>query len=140
MIDSFNLSHVYGSTHVDGQTLDIILTHGLSVGDVKIHNLALSDHMPMTCTVTIPCVTPNTLFTCRQVWKLNVQYSLKQPSTLVRLIQLRAKYFVDLLLSYCSNPTISFSTINSVLNPATTCPALSTITCGDLLKYFCAEI
>lgn len=49
MIDSFNLiEHVSGSTHVHRHTLDLILTYGLPVGDVKIHNLAISDHMPVT--------------------------------------------------------------------------------------------
>lgn len=62
MIDSFNLTqHVYGSTHVHGHTLDLILTYELAIEIVKIHDLAISDHLPITCTVTIPGVIRNTV-------------------------------------------------------------------------------
>lgn len=52
----------------------------------------------------------------------------------------KRKYFADLISRYHSNSNILFNTINSVLNPITTCPVLYTITCEDLLNFFVQKI
>ncbi len=46
VIDSFNfVQHVQGPTHEKGHTLDLILSLGLSVGDIETQNSVFSDHM-----------------------------------------------------------------------------------------------
>lgn len=46
--DSFNLVQcVTGPTHEHGHTLDLVLSHGLSVSSLEICENALLDHMPV---------------------------------------------------------------------------------------------
>jgi len=52
LIESFDLVQwVTGPTHQQGHTLDLILTHGLSVSDITISNANFSDHMPVLFSV-----------------------------------------------------------------------------------------
>lgn len=52
LIDSFDfVQWVSGPTHVQGHTLDLILSRGLSVLNIKIGEPGLSDHMPILFSV-----------------------------------------------------------------------------------------
>lgn len=48
MLDSFNLTQsVVGSTHLQGHTLDLVLSWGVPVCEPVIENIGLSDHYIM---------------------------------------------------------------------------------------------
>ncbi len=56
---SFNfVQWVSGPTHLQGHTLDLILTHGLSVLDITISNATFSDHMPVSFSIPYLGQTP----------------------------------------------------------------------------------
>ena len=56
LIDSFNLVQcVSGPTHEHGHTLDLVLSHGLSVFNLKICENVISDHMPVVFEVAFSC-------------------------------------------------------------------------------------
>ncbi|XP_034562467.1 uncharacterized protein LOC117829052, partial [Notolabrus celidotus] len=56
LIDSFNLVQcVSGPTHERGHTLDLVLSHGLSVSNVEICDNVFSDHMPVLFDVDFSC-------------------------------------------------------------------------------------
>ncbi len=49
LIDSFDLAQLVNvPTHMHGHTLDLVLSHGLSVRDFAIDDHAISDHKPIT--------------------------------------------------------------------------------------------
>ncbi len=54
LIDSFDLAQfVNVPTHVHGHTLDLVLSHGLTVCDLEIEDHVISDHKPIVFTVPI---------------------------------------------------------------------------------------
>ncbi len=54
LIDSFDLAQLVNfPTHTHGHTLDLVLSHGLSVRDFAIDDHAISDHKPITFRVPI---------------------------------------------------------------------------------------
>ncbi len=56
LIDSFNLVQwVCGPTHEHEHTLDLVLSHGLSVSNVEICESVISDHMPVLVEVALSC-------------------------------------------------------------------------------------
>ena len=56
LIDSFNLVQcVSGPTHEHGHTLDLVLSHGLSVSNLEICDDLISDHMPVLFEVAFSC-------------------------------------------------------------------------------------
>ncbi len=58
LIVSFNfVQHVQGPTHEKGHTLDLILSLGLSVGDIEIQNSVFSDHIFILIRIFTSCVT-----------------------------------------------------------------------------------
>ncbi len=59
LIESFDIVQwVSGPTHSQGHTLDLILTHGLSVLDITISNATFSDHIPVSFSVLYLGQTP----------------------------------------------------------------------------------
>ena len=48
----YNLS---GPIHEHGHTLDLVLSHGLSVSNLETCDNAISDHMPVLFEVVFPC-------------------------------------------------------------------------------------
>lgn len=66
-IDSFNLQQwVNSPTHTLGHTLDLILTHGLSVTDVMVFDSLISDHFPIMFTMCLPEPSQRKIPTTRQ--------------------------------------------------------------------------
>ena len=56
LIDSFNLVQcVSGPTHEHGHTLDLVLSHGLTVCNLEICDNVFSDHMPILFDVGFSC-------------------------------------------------------------------------------------
>ncbi|KAL6459500.1 hypothetical protein MHYP_G00329720 [Metynnis hypsauchen] len=54
IIDSFNFVQcVFGPTHEHGHTLDLVLSHGLSVLNIEICDSGFSDHMPVLVDVVL---------------------------------------------------------------------------------------
>ncbi len=47
LIESFDFVQWVSGPHSQGHSLDLILTHGLSVLDITISNATFSDHMPV---------------------------------------------------------------------------------------------
>jgi len=48
LIDSFDLvQFVNAPTHIQGHTLDLVLSHGLTVSDLVIEDHVISDHKPI---------------------------------------------------------------------------------------------
>ncbi|XP_026055013.1 uncharacterized protein LOC113108674 [Carassius auratus] len=45
LIETFNLTqHVFGSTHMKGHTLDLVLSFGISVSNLEVSDVGISDH------------------------------------------------------------------------------------------------
>ena len=58
LIDSFNfVQWVSGPTHEHGHTLDLVLSHGLSVFNLVICDNVVSDHMPVLFDAGFSCAT-----------------------------------------------------------------------------------
>ena len=56
VIEAFNFTQsVSGPTHEHGHTLDLVLTYGISVSNVKIYDATFSDHMPILFELSLPC-------------------------------------------------------------------------------------
>ena len=54
LLDSLGfMQHINQSTHVLGHTLDLILSHGLSIDNVNVEDAYLSDHKPIVFNVNI---------------------------------------------------------------------------------------
>ena len=54
VLDSLGfMQHINQSTHVLGHTLDLILSHGLSIDNVNVEDAYLSDHKPIVFNVNI---------------------------------------------------------------------------------------
>ncbi len=66
LIDNF-VQHVQGPTHEKGHTLDLILSLGLSVGNIEIQNSVFSDHMFILSSIFTSCVTQIICPPARQV-------------------------------------------------------------------------
>ncbi len=57
IVDSFNLKQcVSGPTHEHGHTLDLVLSHGLTVSSLEIGDCVFSDHAPILFSVDFSCV------------------------------------------------------------------------------------
>uniref|UniRef100_A0A8C6L1N7 Reverse transcriptase domain-containing protein n=1 Tax=Nothobranchius furzeri TaxID=105023 RepID=A0A8C6L1N7_NOTFU len=57
LLGSLNLSQwVLGPTHVQGHTLDLVMSIGLSVAGVEILSPVFSDHSPILCDFNLPCM------------------------------------------------------------------------------------
>lgn len=60
LLDSFDfVQWVSGPTHVQGHTLDLILSRGKSVLDIKIEDAGISDHLPILFYVSFDGNTPS---------------------------------------------------------------------------------
>lgn len=58
LIDSFDFDQwVSGPTHIQGHTLDLLLSRGLPVLDINILDTGLSDHLPVLFSLLIPRTT-----------------------------------------------------------------------------------
>jgi len=54
VMESFGLTqHINQATHVQGHTLDLILSHGFSIDKISIEDALLSDHMPIMFNVKL---------------------------------------------------------------------------------------
>jgi len=55
LIDAFNLLQwVKNSTHIQGHTLDLVLSHGIDVTDIILSDFLLSDHKPILFSLSLP--------------------------------------------------------------------------------------
>ncbi len=55
LIDAFNLSQwINDSTHIQGHTLDLVLSYGLDVIDIVLSDFLVSDHKPILFSLTLP--------------------------------------------------------------------------------------
>ncbi len=55
LIDAFNLSQwINDSTHIQGHTLDFVLSYGLDVIDIVLSDFLISDHKPILFSLTLP--------------------------------------------------------------------------------------
>ncbi len=55
LIDAFNLSQwISDSTHIQGHTLDLVLSYGLDVTDIVLSDFLISDHKPKLFSLTLP--------------------------------------------------------------------------------------
>uniref|UniRef100_A0A8C2BTF1 Reverse transcriptase domain-containing protein n=1 Tax=Cyprinus carpio TaxID=7962 RepID=A0A8C2BTF1_CYPCA len=55
IIDSFNLSQwISDATHIQGHTLDLVLSYGLDVTDIVLSDFMISDHKPILFTLSLP--------------------------------------------------------------------------------------
>ncbi len=52
----------------------------------------------------------------------------------------KMNYFAGLISRYNGNSKVLFNTINSVLNPSSTCSALPATACDDLLNFFVQKV
>lgn len=60
LLDSFDfVQWVSGPTHAQGHTLDLILSRGVSVLDIKIEDAGISDHLPILFSVSLDGNTPS---------------------------------------------------------------------------------
>ncbi len=58
VLDVFNLTHsVVGSTHVQGHTLDLVLSWGIPVCELAVENIGLSDHYFITFNLIFSMIT-----------------------------------------------------------------------------------
>lgn len=56
LTDAFNfLQYVSGPTQEHGHTLDLVLSYGLPIFNIKVYDVVFSDHMPVLFDVTLPC-------------------------------------------------------------------------------------
>lgn len=57
VIECFNLVQcVSGPTQERGHTLDLVLTHGLTVSNLEVCEAFFSDHMPVVFEISLSCV------------------------------------------------------------------------------------
>ncbi len=55
LIEAFNLSQwISDSTHIQGHTLDLVLSYGLDVTDIVLSDFLISDHKPILFSLTLP--------------------------------------------------------------------------------------
>lgn len=48
-----------GPTHIQGHTLDLVLTHGLSAYDQELNDHVISDHKPVLFNIPVSCCSVN---------------------------------------------------------------------------------
>lgn len=104
-----------GSTHKHGHTLDLVLSHGLTICDIKLSDTCFSDHKSVVfeisqpCSVVKPCVAARCLRTVNSetITDFCTAYNYLFSSPNLDCVNLSSQLCADELLSLFNSTSTS---------------------------------